>query len=83
MLVLADSNQHKNITAQIDRYNETTPQNRRVFFFSRPVFDNSRRYAVVQYDYGHSWLMGGGGIKLYHLEEDVWREMALLVRWSY
>jgi len=70
-------------TLKINKYNKANPEDRIVFFFSRPGFDNSKSYAVVRYDNGHSWLMGGGGIKLYHLEGETWREMALLVRWSY
>ncbi len=78
-----DSNKTQRLLSQVATYNKTEPQNRRVYFFSRPVFDNSRSYAVVQYDNGHSWLMGGGGIKLYHFEQGNWKELALLVRWSY
>lgn len=78
-----DSNKTQRLLSRVTTYNITEPQNRRVYFFSRPVFDNSRSYAVVQYDNGHSWLMGGGGIKLYHFEQGNWKELALLVRWSY
>jgi hypothetical protein len=79
----ADSFFIKRLSSQIERFNKTQPLDRVVYHYSRPVFDNSKQYAVVQYDNGHSMLMGGGGIKLYHLEQGVWKELALLVRWSY
>jgi len=78
-----DSDKTQRLLSQIKHYNKTKPQDRRVYYFSRPVFDNSKSFAVVQYDNGHSWLMGGGGIKLYHFDQGEWKELALLVRWSY
>lgn len=81
--IINDSDKAKRLNSQVKHYNTTNPQDRRVYYFSRPVFDNSKSFAVVQYDNGHSGLMGGGGIKLYHFEKNVWKELALLVRWSY
>jgi hypothetical protein len=64
-------------------YNSADPYNRNLFYFSRPVFDKSRKHAVVQWDNAHSGLGGGGGIVLYQLQGDTWRELGTILNWKY
>ncbi|OGX81967.1 hypothetical protein BEN47_04920 [Hymenobacter lapidarius] len=63
------------------RYNNTSPANRRVTAFSRPVFDNSGTYAVIAFDNGYL-LSGGGAIILYKRDPE-WREVGLIKKWAH
>ena len=68
---------------QINRYNSINSYNRNLYYFSRPVFDNSKDYAIVQWDNAHSGLGGGGGIVLYQLQDDIWKEVGIIMNWKY
>lgn len=65
----------------IRRYNATQLSERDVAAFSRPIFDNSRRYAIIEFDNGYL-VSGRGYIVLYKLDT-VWREVGLLKRWAH
>ncbi len=82
-LQLTDKSQIKLCKKQINRYNSTDSYNRNLYYFSRPVFDNSKEYAIVQWDNAHSGLGGGGGITLYHLQGDTWKEVGIIMDWKY
>ena len=82
-LQLADKNQIKLYKKQINRFNSTDSYNRNLYYFSRPVFDNSNEYAIIQWDNAHSGLGGGGGIILYHLLGDTWKEVGIIMNWKY
>lgn len=68
---------------QINKFNSTETADRAICYFSRPVFDNSKTFAVVQWDNGHSYLGGGGGIVLYHLQGDKWQQVGIIENWRY
>lgn len=78
-----DKSQIKLYKKQINRYNSTESYNRNLYYFSKPVFDNSKKYAIVQWDNAHSGLGGGGGITLYHLQGDTWKEVGIIMNWKY
>ncbi len=80
---LTDKSKLKLYKKQINRYNSTDSYNRNLYYFSRPVFDNSKEYAIVQWDNAHSGLGGGGGISLYHLQGDTWKEVGIIMDWKY
>jgi hypothetical protein len=82
-LNLAGKKQIRYFTRQINRYNETDPSDRNIYYFSKPVYNNSGEYAVVQWDNGHSGLSGGGGVNLYHLEGNDWFEVGVISSWKY
>ena len=82
-LQLTDKNQIKLYKKQFDHYNSNNNYNRNLYFFSRPVFDDSKEYAIVQWDNAHSGLGGGGGIMLYHLQGDTWKEVGIIMNWKY
>lgn len=82
-LALADKKQKKFYSKQICSYNSTAPYNRNLFHFSRPVFDDSKKFAIVQWDNAHGGLGGGGGIVLYELQGDTWRELGIIMNWKY
>ncbi len=82
-LQLTDKSQIKLYKKQINRYNSTDSYDRNLYYFSRPVFDNSKKYAIVQWDNAHSGLGGGGGIILYHLQGDTWKEVGIIMNWKY
>jgi len=82
-LNLAGKKQMRYYTRHINRYNETDPNDRNIYFFSKPVYSNSGRYAVVQWDNGNKDFTGGGGINLYHLEGKEWAEVGVISRWKY
>jgi hypothetical protein len=54
-----------------------------IYYYSRPVFDDTKHFAIIQWDNGHGLLGGGGGIRLYNLKGDTWKEVGFLARWQY
>lgn len=68
---------------QVKQYNSANPDDRNVYYFSRPVFDNAKKFAIVQWDNAHSGLGGGGGIILYQLQGDTWSELGPIMNWKY
>lgn len=67
----------------VNDFNNTDSWDKNISYFSRPVFDNSGQFAIIQYDNGHSGLAGGGEIILYHFEGNRWKEIEGLVGWKY
>jgi hypothetical protein len=82
-LAFTDRKQKKSFSKQIDTYNSADPYSRNLFYFSRPVFDKSRKHAIVQWDNAHGGLGGGGGIVLYQLQGDTWKELGTIMNWKY
>jgi GH15 family glucan-1,4-alpha-glucosidase len=63
----------KNYRRTLRQYNQTAETLRNIFSFSKPVFDNSKLFAIVCYDKGHSGLHCRGQITLYHFIDDKWQ----------
>ncbi|ULQ55206.1 hypothetical protein KJS94_11190 [Flavihumibacter rivuli] len=83
-LELADNKQIKYYAKLINKFNSTETNDRDLYYFSRPVFDNSKTFAIIQWDNGHSYLGGGGGIILYQLQSDnTWKEFGIINSWRY
>ena len=82
-LALTDKKKIKFYKKQINEFNSTDTYNRNLYYYSRPVFDNSKTFAIVQWDNGHGGLGGGGGILLYNLRGDTWTEMGTIMNWKY
>ncbi len=80
---LADKKSIRNYRKQITEFNQSNSFDRNIYYFSRPVFDNSGRFAIVQYNNAHSGLGGGGAIKLYELINSSWIEIGPIVLWVY
>jgi len=81
---LTDKKEIRYFTKYVNKFNSTEISDRVICYYSRPVFDNSKKFAVVQWDNGHSYLGGGGGITLYQLQSDkTWREFATILTWRY
>ena len=83
-LGLTDDKQKRLIKKQVTKFNLTETFDRNICYFSRPVFDNSKLFAIVQWDNGHSYLGGGGGIILFQLQSDTtWKEFGIISNWRY
>ena len=82
-LAFNDKQRIKFYKKQINRFNSTDSYNRNLYYFSRPVLDSSKTYAIVQWDNGHGGLGGGGGIVLYHFQNDIWKEVGIIRNWKY
>jgi hypothetical protein len=68
----------------INKFNSTEISDRVICYYSRPVFDNSKAFAIVQWDNGYSYLGGGGAIILYQLKNDkTWKEFGIISTWRY
>lgn len=80
---LTDKRLTRYFRKQINRINSTAPYDKRILNLSRPVFDNSKRFAVIQWDNAHSGLGGGGGIVLYQSENNGWKEVGTVMNWKY
>ena len=83
-LKLTDKIKIKNVTKYVNRFNSTNISDRVICYYSRPIFDNSKTFAIVQWDNGHSYLGGGGGVMLYQLQSDkTWKEYCIINKWRY
>lgn len=81
---LIDKKQIKYFTKYVNKFNSTDISDRVICYYSRPIFDNSNTFAIVQWDNGHSYLGGGGGIVLYQLQSDkTWKEYCVILNWRY
>ena len=80
---LTDKKKLRYYRKQVNRFNSVNPIDKIIYYYSRPVFDKSKQFAIVQWDNGHSWLGGGGGIKVYKLTGDTWKELGIIERWQY
>jgi hypothetical protein len=80
---LTDKKQIKHFTKYVNKFNSTDILDRVICYYSRPIFDNSKTFAIVQWDNGHSYLDGGGGIILYQLQGDTWKELGTILNWRY
>lgn len=81
---LTDKRQIKHFTKYINKFNSTNISDRLICYYSRPIFDNSKSFAIVQWDNGHSYLGGGGGIMLYQLQSDnTWKELCIILNWRH
>jgi hypothetical protein len=82
-LRLTDKRQIIFYKKQINRYNSTDSYHRNLYYFSKPVFDNSKQFAIVQWYNAHSGLDGGGGIILFQLQGDTWKDVGVIMNWKY
>ncbi len=80
---LTDKKQTRLCRKQIRRFNFIQDYDRDIFYFSRPVFDNSKSFAIIKWDNGHSGLSGGGGIILYQFVDSKWATIGELESWYY
>jgi hypothetical protein len=60
---------------QLNHFNSDRPNDKIIYYYSRPVFDNSGKLAIIQWDSGHSGLGGGGGLNLYKLMGATWKKL--------
>jgi hypothetical protein len=82
-LSFADKKQIRLYNKQINYYNASEPYNRNIQHFSRPVFDNSNTFAIIQWYNAHGGLGGGGGINLYKLDGAIWKYIGIIISWKY
>lgn len=80
---LADKSQVKKLKRQIADFNYTNPLTKDIYYFSRPVFDNTKTYAVISHGNGNKGLMGRDYISLFHYESSSWKEIGVIARWIY
>ncbi len=80
---LTDKKQIRHFSKYVNKFNSTDISDRVICYYSRPVFDNTKTFAIVQWDNGHSGLGGGGGIILYHFQGDIWKELGIIMNWRY
>lgn len=81
---LTDKKQIKHFNKYVNKFNSIEKSDRVICYYSRPIFDNSKTFAIVQWDNGHSYLGGGGGIILYQLQSDkTWKEYCVILNWRY
>jgi hypothetical protein len=70
-----DEKAEKRYKKEIDYYNNN-PQDRVIYRISRPVFDNKKEYAVIQYH-----LKIGNSLKLFSIKNGEWNELFTIVPW--
>ena len=81
---LTDKKQIRHFAKYVYKFNSTEISDRLICYYSRPVFDNSKTFAIVQWDNGYSYLGGGGGIILYQLQNNkTWKEFGTISTWRY
>ena len=81
---LTDKKQINHFSKYVNKFNSTEVSDRVICYYSRPVFDNSKTFAIVQWGNGHSYLGGGGCIILYKLQSDnTWKDFGVILNWRY
>ncbi|HTQ65768.1 MAG TPA: hypothetical protein VMI12_13285 [Puia sp.] len=80
---IKDNKQLKNYRKMIDGFNSLNSADKNIYSYSRPVFDNSKQFAIVQWDNGNGKSAGGGGIILFQLSGDSWEELGSVLTWKY
>ena len=81
---VTDQKQIKHFTKYVNKFNSTDTSERIVCYYSRPIFDNSKTFAIIEWDNGHGYLGGGGGIILYQLQGDnTWKDFGVILNWRY
>jgi hypothetical protein len=82
-LHLSGKKQMRYYSRYVSRYNETEVADREIYYFSKPVYSNSGKYAVIQWDNAQGELSGRAGINLYHLDGSEWKEVGVISSWKY
>jgi hypothetical protein len=77
---LSGKKQIRYYTRFLNRYNETTSSDRNIYYFSKPIYDNSGKYAIVQWNNTHSGV-SSGGIDLYYLDGSQWKQVGEITSW--
>jgi hypothetical protein len=80
---LTDEQQIKNYKRKISQFNATNAQDKDIYNFSKPVFDDSGKFAIIKWDNGHGWLGGGGAIELYQHIGEEWQYLGKIAMWRY
>lgn len=82
-LTLTNETEIKDYRKRIHHFNNTNPADRYIYLVSRPVFDNSGRYAAVLESHGASGLSGGGSLLVFEKKQDGWYQIGIPKRWAY
>jgi hypothetical protein len=82
-LTLTNEAEIKDYRKRIHHFNNTNPADRYIYLVSRPVFDNSGRYAAVLESHGASGLSGGGSLLVFEKKQDGWYQIGIPKRWAY
>ena len=80
---LTDKSQIKILKKQIADYNDSHPFNRNIYYFSRPIFDRTKTYAVISHGNGNKGLMGRDYISFFHYNGNTWTKIGVVTRWIY
>lgn len=80
---LTDEEQIKKYKTKISQFNATDAQDKNIYNFSKPVFDDSGKFTIIKWDNAHSWLGGGGAIELYQLIGEEWQHLGKIATWRY
>jgi hypothetical protein len=59
---------NESIAKLVKKFNDKEPYRRVLDYISRPIYDNSMKYALVSVDMDH-----GGSTNIYHLEDGKWK----------
>ena len=80
---LTDKKKLRYYRKQINDFNSASPFDKNIYYYSRPVFDSSKKFAIVEWDNGHGGLGGGGGIELYKMTGNTWSDLGLIATWRH
>jgi hypothetical protein len=80
---LTDKLQIKMLKRQIADFNDSYPFNKNIYYFSRPVFDTTKTYAIISHGNGNKGLMGRDYISLLHYNGNTWTKIGVVTRWIY
>lgn len=77
-LKLSGKKQMRYYTRYVNRYNETNSADRTIYYFSKPVYSNSGKFALIQWHNEHSGLTEREGMDLYYLEGNEWTKAGVI-----
>ncbi len=80
---LTDKLQINKLKRQIADFNDSHPFNKTIYYFSRPIFDTTKTYAIISHGNGNKGLMGRENISLFHYNGNTWTKIGVVTRWIY
>ena len=73
--------ERKQIQQQNEQREKMTLYDKRVYFFSRPVFDKAKRYAIITMSYGCGLTCGYGCSYIFKIVDNKWKMVSTAQCW--
>ncbi|MFL9485401.1 hypothetical protein ACI6Q2_21645 [Chitinophagaceae bacterium LWZ2-11] len=80
---ITDKIEIKKLKKRITDYNDSRPSTENIYFFSRPIFDNTNTFAIISHGTGNKAAEGKDYISLFGFNGSCWVKLGVITRWIY